>query len=386
MPNLATDFCGLQLRNPIVVAPAGITGTAERLKRCEDGGAGAAVMKSYFEYELLRQSPTPRFSIIHRQLGPHQATTLYSFEQASPYGLQEYAEEIRRAKEACTIPILGSIGCVTAEHWHQAATACRQAGADGLELNVSCPHGAHAMAQMKMSDAMIEALDAAREGADRMPLILKVSPQLDNPAATVHTLAAAGAEAVVMFNRFTGLEIDLDSEQPIMHRGYAGHGGPWALQYVLRWISQTYPGLVGIPIAASGGVATGDDVAKLVLAGATVVQACSAIVLRGYQYIGQLVDGLREFMDRKGYESLSDFRGKICDRIKTNEQIQRTRDCLARIDASQCTACGTCATVCIYQAVEQEGDDYSISARACQGCGLCAELCPAAAIQMVPLP
>ncbi len=385
MADLTTDFCGIRLDNPVVVGPAGITATAERLRRCEDNGAGAAVMKSYFEHELLRQSPTPHFKVIQRRLGPYRSSTLYSFEQASPYGLQEYAQQIQAAKETCTMPILGSIDCVTPEHWRQAAAACQQAGTDGLELNVSCPHGPHAMTQMTMFEAMIAALDAARQGADRIPLILKVSPQLDNPAATVHRLNAAGTDGVVMFNRLTGLEIDLDSEQPIMHGGYAGHGGPWALHYTLRWISQTYPDL-DIPIAASGGVCTGADVAKLLLAGATVVETCSAVVLQGYEYISQLVDELHQFMAKKGYESPSEFRGKICHRIQTNEQIQRARTRVAEIDASQCTACGICATVCIYRAVQQDGEDYGISAALCQGCGLCAELCPIQAIAMIPVP
>ncbi len=384
MLDLTVDFCGINLANPLVVAPAGITETADRIKRCEDGGAGAAVMKSYFEHELLRRSPTPRFRLIRRYLGPYQAATLYSFEQASGYGLAEYADQIRRAKESCTMPVLGSIACVTLEHWQQAAAICQQAGADGLELNVSCPHGPQAMGQMDTAQLMIEALDAARQGAGQIPLILKVSPQLDNPTATVRALAEAGANGVVMFNRFTGLEIDLKAEQPVMHGGYAGHGGPWALHYVLRWIASTYP-TVDIPIAASGGVSTGEDVAKLLLAGATVVQTCSAVVLRGYDYVGRLVDELHEFMEQKGYQALAEFRGKVCERIRTNEQIQRAQDCVAQIDAAYCTACDACQTVCIYDAVTRQEDTYRISPAACQGCGLCAAVCPAEAIQMIPL-
>lgn len=385
MADLSTCFCGLRLRNPIVAAPAGITETADRLKRCEDAGCGAAVIKSYFEYEPARHSPTPRFKLLRHQLGRRTSFTLYSFEQANVYGLDDFGEQIRRATEQCQIPIISSINCMTPERWEEAAAVSAQAGAQAIELNASCPHGTHLMAKSAMLETMLQALQAARRGAPDTPLIPKVTGQLDNPAAVVRALAAQGADAVVMFNRFTGLDIDLETEQPVMHGGYAGHGGPWAINFVLRWVSETYPGLP-IPIAASGGVCSGGDAAKLILCGATVVQVCTAIVMEGYPAVTRILQELNEWMERQGHSDLETIRGTVCARIKGNEDVERRQTCVATIDTEKCVLCDTCKRVCIYGAAQLSRAQYVVCPQTCVGCGLCVELCPVGAVSLSPLP
>ncbi|MEN6642653.1 MAG: 4Fe-4S binding protein [Armatimonadia bacterium] len=383
MVDLSVQCCGLELRNPIVAAAAGITETADRLKRCEDAGCGAAIIKSYFQYEPARHSPTPRFRVIRDGLGRDKSFCLYSFEQANVYGLDEFAEQIRRAKEMCEIPIIASLNCNTEERWNEGAKLVEQAGADAIELNVSCPHGTHIMSHADMMAEMTRALRAVKD-AVAIPAIPKMSPQLSQPGAVANALAEAGADAVTMFNRFTGLDIDLETELPIMHGGYAGHGGPWSIHYVLRWISDVSPTLP-VPILASGGVSDGADVAKLILAGSTLVQTCTAIVMQGYSVVGKLLSGLAEFMDRKGYERLEDFRGNVCGRVKGNDEIDRIKRQVADIESSKCIKCGLCARVCIYDAPVEGTKAYEIPEQACDGCGLCQQLCPTGAIVMKDL-
>lgn len=383
MVDLTTDFCGLKLRNPLVAAAAGITETADRMKRCEDAGIGAAIIKSYFQYEPARHSPTPRFAVIRDHLGRDKSFTLYSFEQANVYGLERFAEEIATAKAQCTIPIIASLNCVTEERWDEGARLVTQAGADAIELNVSCPHGVHIMSHADMMAEMTKAVRVVKQ-ATHLPAIPKMSPQLSQPGAVAHGLVEAGANAVTMFNRFTGLDIDLDAEAPIMHGGYAGHGGPWALHYVLRWISDVSPGLP-VPIMSSGGVSDGGDVAKLILAGAQVVQTCTAIVMQGYEVIGKLLAGLTGFMEAKGYSTCADFRGRICERIKSNDEIDRVKRMVAEVEAAKCINCGLCGRVCIYGAPAAGEGHYSILEATCDGCGLCEQLCPVQAISMRPL-
>lgn len=385
MADLSLSFCGVELRNPIVAAPAGITETADRLKRCDDAGCGAGVIKSYFQYEPARHSPTPRFHVLHHKLGRHRSFALYSFEQANVYGLEEFGEQIRLATESCEMPIFSSINCNTPDRWEEAAAVSAQAGARAIELNVSCPHGTHIMAHSPMLQTMIDAVNAARAGAGDVPVIPKVTGQLDNPAAVVHALAQAGAGGVVMFNRFTGLDIDLETEAPIMHGGYAGHGGPWAIHYVMRWISDVYPTLP-IPIAASGGVRSGGDAAKLILCGATIVEVCTAIVMEGYGVVGSILKDLTDWMEARGHKTLADFRGAVCPKIKGNDDIQRAQDRVAEVDGSKCTNCGLCARVCIYDAVSPEGGSHRVHPEACAGCGLCVQMCPVEAIGMRRLP
>jgi dihydroorotate dehydrogenase (fumarate) len=380
-PDLSVEFCSLRLKNPLVVAPAGISETVDRIKRCEDAGAGAVVMKSYSEVEVMRESPTPAFRVLRHQLGAMRSFTLYSYEQASHLDIQRYGAELAAAVGACDIPVLGSILCVTEDGWSEALKVCEQAGAPAVELNTSCPHGPYALGSGGIVQAAAETLQLARS-VTSLPLIPKITPQLPNPPSAARALQEAGAAAVVMFNRFTALDIDIETMRPVMHGGYAGHGGPWALQYVLRWLSATYPHLT-VPIAASGGVSCGEDVVKMILAGATVTQTCTAVVMEGYPVIGRLLTFLEEFMAAKGFEKLGAFRGAVCPHVLGQDEVDRRRLRLARVDPSRCVACGRCHDVCIYDAVTP-GDTYAVVPTACSGCGLCAGVCPAQCIEMVP--
>jgi len=240
----------------------------------------------------------------------------------------------------------------------------------------------HLMSGADMTATMVAALQSARAGT-RLPLAPKMSPQLSNPPGVVKVLEEAGADGVVMFNRLTGLDLDLSTERPIMHGGYAGHGGPWALYLVLRWLTAVWPH-TQLPIAASGGVCSGDDVAKLILAGATTVQACTAVVLQGYEVLDRLNEGLAAFMDAKGYQRLEEFRGKAAGQVLGMAEVIRKHNCYAVVDPDRCTACGTCLRVCVYDAVH-EGEAYEVVPELCDGCGLCVELCPVQCIELHPL-
>lgn len=380
--DLSVNYCGLTLKNPVVIAPAGITETVDRIKRCEDAGAAAVVMKSYSDVEVMREFPTPAFRILRRSLGKLDSFTLYSFEQASHFDIQRYGEELARAATSCEIPVMASLLCTTEEGWTEALRLCEQAGAAAIEVNTSCPHGLYALEKGGIIRAAADTVKMGRS-VTNLPLIPKVTPQLDDPSSAAVALEEAGASAVVMFNRFTGLDIDLDTIRPVMHGGYAGHGGAWALQYVLRWLTAAYPRL-HIPIAASGGAGSGTDLAKMILAGATVTQICSAVIMEGYEVIGRFLDELQEFMVRKQFRSVNELRGLVCDRILGNEEVDRHRLRVANIDAQLCTACGKCEQVCIYEAIKPE-PAYAVIPEKCSGCGLCAQLCPAGCIEMVPV-
>jgi dihydroorotate dehydrogenase subfamily 1 len=329
MADISTKFVGLTLRSPIIAGSAGITKDAERIARAEEHGAGAAVMKSLFEVEVSRTSPTPRFKVLHHNLRRHRAFTLYSYEQASEWGPEEHAEEVRRIKERVSIPLIVSIACVTETAWESYSRLMEQAGADALELNVSCPHGSITFYGGEIERQLIEAVRVARESV-HIPIIVKLSPQLTSPLGIVGELERIGVNGVTMFNRMTAIEIDLESEQPIMHKSYAGHGGPWAIQYPLRWITEISP-QVKMDISASGGVASAEDVVKYLLAGATAVQTCTSIVMNGYEILQELNAGLKAFMEKKGYERLEDFRGKVCSRILDGKSVDRRQKVKARI-------------------------------------------------------
>jgi len=381
--DISTTYVGLKLRNPVIIAAAGITETAERIENAAQAGAGAVVMKSFFDNEICRTSPTPRFAILSRGTSRFRSDTLYSFEQASPFGPQEYAGEIARASGLVDIPVIPSLNCTSIDSWVKHAQLMQDAGAQAIELNFSCPYGAQIMEERDLEGMMFDVVTAVTENV-RVPVAAKSTGQLTDPLKVALGLERAGASAIVMFNRFTGLEIDPRTERPIMHGSFAGHGGTWALHYPLRWISVVSPRL-SIEICASSGVVDGGDVAKYLLAGATAVQVCTAVYVRGYFAITEIIDGLSSFMEEKGYESIGEFRGKIAERIRTPQSVDRRHLYRAAIDPDTCVECGACDDICIYGAIETAQEPRSINDR-CDGCGLCVEICPHGAITMVPEP
>ncbi len=345
MSRLETKYVGLDLRSPIVVASAGITETVERMQKAQEYGAGAVVMKSLFEKEICRIAPTPRFRILKHNLGKEKTFTFMSYEQASEWDPQRYAEEVAKAKAELEIKIIPSINCVTDQGWVNYAKMMEEAGADALELNVSCPHSSVTFGGEDVENRIYQVVQLVRKNVS-LPIIPKLSSMLTNPLHIAKRLEEIGANGVTIFNRMTALDIDIENQLPTMPGGYAGHGGPWAIQYSLRWISAIRP-QVQMDIAASGGVTSWEDVVKYLLGGATVVQVCTAVILNGYKVIEELCRGLEDYMSQRGYQSLDEFRGKVCSRILTTEEIRREHTLEVRIDSEPTAPCQVACPVAV---------------------------------------
>lgn len=381
--DLSCFYAGIKLKNPIIIASSGLTENLKNMKKCEENGAGALVVKSLFEEEICRVSPTPRFEVINRSMGPLRSQTFYSFEQASPFSPEEYFKEVDKALNTLSIPVIPSINCITDEGWLKYSKMAERVGVPALELNVSCPHASISFRGQDVDDTILRVARMIRENV-KIPLIVKMPMQLSSPLAVAKQLEEIGIDGVVMFNRLTGLDIDLEKEKPILHGGYAGHGGPWTLNYVIRWISTIRPH-IKISIAGSGGIGNGEDIAKYILTGADVVQICSIIYLMGYEIIPKIIGDLKKFMEKKNYSSISEFKGKISGKvILGNYEIDRRHIYKAYIDPNLCNACGICKKVCIYDAPIEKDKKYFIT-ELCDGCGLCVKLCPQKAISMVNL-
>ena len=337
MADLRTTFVGLKLKNPIIVSSSGLTENLEKMRRCQENGAAAVILKSYFEEEVCRTDPTPRYRIIEHDMDADHTFTFMSYEQASDWDIDRYAEEVERAVSELDIKIIPSINCITEEGWVEAARKVEKAGAHAIELNTSCPHGSITFRGGAVENVITDTVKTVREAVD-VPLIAKISPMLTSPGAVAKKLAEAGAQGVTIFNRMTGLEIDVEKEEPALHGGYAGHGGPWAIQYPLRWISELSPDL-GIDIAGSGGVSQPEDVFKYLLAGATAVQVCSYIVLNGYHVIGELLCGFEGLLDKKGYVTLDGLRGKVATKIIGTDEVDRRQTVVARVQPEPVAPC-----------------------------------------------
>ncbi|MFW5986469.1 MAG: dihydroorotate dehydrogenase, partial [Halanaerobiales bacterium] len=331
---------GLKLKSPVIAASSGITETVDQMLRAEEAGAGAVVMKSYFENSNYRIDPTPHFKILRRKLGAYRSDTLYSFEQASEFNAYEYAEEIARTKRRLNIPVIANIDFVTEKGCLQAADLFAEAGADALEVK-ACPHG-ELMASGKNFTEQIKPIIKKIKSEHKIPVIIKLVPQLTDPVKTGILVEKMGADSLVMFNRFLGLEIDIEKEAPILHGGYAGHGGLWSIHYALKWLSSLYPE-TAIPLIGSGGAVSGQDIIKYILSGAFAVEVCTAIILKGYEIITEMNREIKEWMKGKGYKQIKEFRGKATQKIQSLPEIQRGQKVVASINRELCAGCGRCA-------------------------------------------
>ena len=381
---LKVNYGGLELRSPIILVSSGITKAYENAAKADRYGAGAVVLKTKFEEELIAHSPTPRFTVIRRGKGDYSSTTNMSYEQGYEYSIEEYCNEIRKCKETLELKIIASIGCSTKECWVKWAKMVEEAGADAIEMNLSCPHSDYVMAETGRINQMIAEMAPAVVQAVKIPVYTKMTPQLDNPVATALIMEKSGAAGICAFSRCLGMDIDIDEQKPVLHGGYGGHGGPWSIHYALRWISQMYPN-VHIPISGCGGVIEGDDVIKYILAGSTAVQVCFMIYAYGYSVIEQLNNRVLEYMEQHGYQSIEEFRGIVTgSRIKGLKDVDRTKTLIAQVDESRCVGCRRCSDICIFDGISfDEEKKKAFINKQCDGCGLCPSFCPRKAISMV---
>jgi dihydroorotate dehydrogenase (fumarate) len=381
-PSLATQYAGLRLKNPVVAASAGTTRDADHAKRAEDAGCSAVVLKSVQEELVNRFNPFPRFAVIRNGISGYSSTTFYSYEQAFEGGIEEYAETVRETKRALSIPVIASLNCVKPESWREYAAIVERAGADAIEVVPSCPVGLFLRDALDFNAAAAAALKEALAGAN-LPVVVKLTIQLGNPLATALEMESLGAAGLTMFNRSTGMQIDLDTMKPILHGGVAGHGGPWVAQMNMRWIAEASKHL-GIPISATGGASRWEDVARYLLAGAANIQIGSAIYVKGYNVIGKILDGFADYLEEKEIDAAG-LIGKAARAMVQLKDVDRSGKFVARIDHAACARCGRCRGVCIYDAIRHGDGKPAIDPGKCDGCGLCPDICGAHhAIGMFP--
>ncbi len=371
---LESNYQSLKLKNPLLAASAGTTKDVEHAKRAEDAGFAAVVLKSIQEEVVHRYNPFPRFAYIRNGIPGFSADTFYSYEQAYEYGIEEYANEIRRVKEAINIPTIASINCVSIENWVSYSKCAAEAGADALELVPSCPIGMFLREGIDLDSIAVDVLKQVKN-AVKIPVSIKLSLQLSNPARTALKLQEAGADGVIMFNRMTGIDIDIEQQRPILHGGVAGHGGPWVIQSNLRWLIEAAKHLT-IPVSASGGVTRWEDVIKYLLAGASTVQIGTLIYLKGFQVVQEILQGIENYLEKENVSSLAALRGRAVQNFLSLDAADRSKKYVARVNDSECTHCRRCAPVCIYGALSFKGEVPEIDPALCDGCGLCSQVCP----------
>ena len=298
---LETTFAGLKLRNPIIVSSSGLTDNAAKNRKLDEAGAGAIVLKSLFEEQIMMEVD----HLDDMSMYPEGSEYLAAYLRQ--HKLNEYLNLIKESKQACSIPVIASINCYSDDHWIDFARQIEAAGADALEINILA---LQADAQYTYGSFEQRHIDILRhvKGTVSIPVIMKLGDNLTNPVALIDQLQANGAAAVVLFNRFYQPDIDIDrmvqTTGPVL-----GNGSE--LPHVLRWIGIASATVSRTDYAASGGIHQPEDVVKALLAGASAVEVCSAIYRQTAGVIGKYNDFLAQWMESKGMDSIDQFKGRL---------------------------------------------------------------------------
>lgn len=301
--DLSTSYLGTTLRTPLVVSASPISERIENIKRAEDAGAAAVVLYSLFEEQLQRGSHEIRYISDETALVAEDRNL---FPRRSHYNLgpEGYLEHIRKAKEAVSIPIIASLNGTSIGGWAEYAKQMQQAGADAIELNIYyVPTEAH-ITGAQVERTYLEIVEWVRS-AITIPLAVKLGPYFSNMANMAVRFERAGADGLVLFNRFYQPDINL-ALMEVKPRILLS--GPQAMRLPLRWIAILY-GQVDCDLAASGGIHAPEDVVKMLMAGASVTMLCSAILKRGVQHISYLERELGKWMEEHGFESVEEMQG-----------------------------------------------------------------------------
>jgi dihydroorotate dehydrogenase (fumarate) len=307
--DLTTRYLGLTLKSPIVAGAGPLTGKLENIRQFEDLGAGAVVLPSLFE-EQIRQE---------QQMIDRLATTgADSFAEALTYfpapesytiGPAVYLETIHRAAQAVDIPVVASLNGITDEGWLQYARQMEEAGAAAIELNIYFVATDPGVAGREVEDRYIAILEAVKQ-AVRIPVAVKLSPYFSAMGHMAGRLVEAGADGLVLFNRFYQPDIDLTELTLLPNLDLST---PAEIRLPLLWIG-VLSGRIGASLAASTGVESADEVIKYLLAGADVVMTTSALLKHGAGHMKVLLDGLKSWLAARDLTRLDSIRGRMSQR------------------------------------------------------------------------
>jgi len=304
--DLTTTYLGMTLKSPVVVSPAPITEKLDTIRKAEDAGAGAVVLHSLFEEQISLLSHELNASLQQGEYSYAEALTYFPDMEDYKMGPDGYLGHIRRAKEAVRIPIIASLNGVSKGGWVDYAKQIQEAGADALELNVYYLPTNPDMTGQQVEEMYIELVKAVR-AAITIPLAVKIGPYFSAMANMARQLEAAGADALVMFNRFYQPDLDIEhlEVKPDLHLSSSQE-----LRLRLRWVAILY-GKIKADMAITGGVHTAQDVIKAMMAGAKVAMTTSAILRHGVEHISRMLDGVKAWMEEKEYTSISQMQGSL---------------------------------------------------------------------------
>jgi dihydroorotate dehydrogenase (fumarate) len=301
MANTKTTYLGLDMANPVVVSSSGLTNSTNKIEKLAESGAGAVVLKSIFEEQINFEAGKLNLNNDY----PEAVDYIQNYTKSN--SLKEYLSIIEQAKKKTEIPVIASVNCINSNEWIDFSKNFQNHGADALELNVfflptsKDRHGGDY--EKKYLDLIGKVIDEVN-----IPVAVKIGPYFSNLLNIVEQLHYRKAKGVVLFNRFYEPDIDIESLQM---KSAEVLSNPSDIRQSLRWVGLVSSVFDKIDIAASTGVHNSEAAVKQLLAGATAVQVCSVLYKNGLDYLSEIVQGIKDWMVRKGFDSVDDFRGKM---------------------------------------------------------------------------
>lgn len=307
--NLETSYMGLNLRNPLVPSAGPLSKDLGSLKQLEEAGAAAVILHSLFEEQISYEAGELDHYLTHGAESYSEALSYFPDAGEYKLGPDEYLEHIRKAKEALGIPVIASLNGVSTGGWIDYAKKMQQAGADGLELNVYFIPTDPKLTAEHVEQLYVKVLKAVKESVT-IPVAMKLSPYFSAMSAMARRLDEAGADALVMFNRFYQPDIDLETLEVTPNLVLSS---PLEMRLPMRWIAILY-GHIKADMALTSGIAGGADVLKAMMAGANVTQICSALLRKGPGELAVMLRDMQNWMEEKEYESIQQMRGSMSQR------------------------------------------------------------------------
>ncbi len=306
MADLSTQYLGLELPTPLVLASSALSNRVDNLEIAEGHGAGAVVLRSLFEEQLEAQNTALEEELARGADSSPEARTYFPPQRVGPH---EYLSLVERAKRALEIPVIASLNCCAPGSWTGYARDIEQAGADALEVNLYALEADPAVSSADVEARYLDIVRAIR-GSVKIPIAVKLSPFFTSLGHFASRLDQAGVAGLVLFNRFLQPDLSLErmAATPTMTLS-----SPTEALLPLRWIGLLH-GRVKADLAASTGVYDAPGALKQILAGATVVQLASALVKNGIPHLGKILQGIEEWMDKRAASTLGEVRGTLSQR------------------------------------------------------------------------
>jgi len=387
MAKLEVNFCGVRVKNPIVASSAEPTLNAHNMKKCIDTGVGGVIAKTMTDSPAMRELTTRskwRFLNERHEVCRGKVPRAFSLYGRSGLALEEPKEFLKEIKETLKYAaekeavVIGSIASTEISGWVELGTQIEDAGVPLIEMNFGCPHpklmpGVRTGMNVGQDfDYGCEITQAVCE-AVKVPVMVKVTPQVTDLVEFSGRLKEAGASAVTLTNRFLGFVSDIETGKPFVY-GQAGVGGPWIKPLTLRWINEVRKAYRDeIFIAGTNGAYDWRDVVQFIMSGAHIVEMCSAVMVYGYEWLGKQVRGLEKFMNEKGYDAVDQMRGIASDAAMAYADMPPEK---ARVNKELCNYCQRCLKACFYQAMQDDEDHTWVKEENCIGCGGCYSVCP----------